>query len=141
LLAPLGGTLADRLGRRFPATLGQAIVAVGLVPLAVWPSASPGAVLGCLAVAGVGGGLTGAAQQAAAVEAVAVDKAGVASGIFSTSRYIGGIGGAVVLAGLLNGREGVGGFGALFAVTAAAGLLAAVAGLWLPGRRPLAPEP
>lgn len=138
LLAPLGGTLADRLGRRFPATLGQAIVAAGLVPLAVWPSASPGIVLTCLAVAGVGGGLTGAAQQAAAVEAVAADKAGVAAGIFSTSRYIGGIAGSVVLAGLLNGREGVGGFGALFAVTAAAGLLAAVAGLWLPGRRAVA---
>ena len=140
LLAPLGGTLADRLGRRFPATLGQAIVAVGLVPLAVWPSTSPGVVLACLAVAGVGGGLTGAAQQAAAVEAVSADKAGVASGIFSTSRYIGGIGGTVVLAGLLNGRVGIDGFGTLFAVTAGAGLLAAVAGLWLPGRihsRPL----
>ena len=140
LLAPLGGTLADRLGRRFPATLGQAIAAAGLLPLAVWPSSSPGIVLTCLAVTGVGGGLTGAAQQAAAVEAVTADKAGVASGIFSTSRYIGGIGGAVVLAGLLNGRQGAGGFGALFAVTAVAALLAAVAGLWLPGRRPVALE-
>ena len=140
LLAPLGGTLADRLGRRFPATLGQAIAAVGLVPLAIWPSSSPGVVLTCLAVTGVGGGLTGAAQQAAAVEAVTADKAGVASGIFSTSRYIGGIGGAVVLAGLLNGRQGAGGFGALFAVTAVAALLAALAGLWLPGRRPVPRE-
>ncbi len=136
LLAPLGGTLADRLGRRLPATLGQAIVAVGLVPLALWPATSPGVVLTCLAVAGVGGGLTGAAQQAAAVEAVSADKAGVASGIFSTSRYIGGIGGSVVLAGLLNGRLGADGFGALFAVTAVAGLLAAAAGLGLPGRQP-----
>ncbi len=139
VLAPLGGALADRLGRRLPATLGQAIVAVGLVPLALWPSSSPGVVLVCLAVAGVGGGLTGAAQQAAAVEAVSADKAGVASGIFSTSRYIGGIGGAVVLAGLLNGHVGADGFGALFAVTAAAGLVAAAAGLGLPGRRPAGP--
>jgi DHA2 family methylenomycin A resistance protein-like MFS transporter len=137
LLAPLGGTLADRLGRRFPATLGQTIVAASLVPLAIWPSSSPGVVLACLAVAGVGGGLTGAAQQASAVEAVSAEQAGVASGIFSTSRYIGGIAGSVVLAGLLNGRSGSGGFSALFAVTAAAGLLAAVAGLGLSGRRQL----
>ena len=134
LLAPLGGRLADRLGRRFPATLGQAIVMGALVPLAVWPSAPPWTVLTCLAAAGVGGGLAGAAQQAAAVEAVDADKAGVASGIFSTSRYVGGIAGAVVLAGLLDGRQGAGGFAALFAVTAAAGLVAALSGLWLPGR-------
>ena len=60
-------TLADRLGRRFPATVGQAIVVVGLVPLAAWPAAPPWVVLVLLAVAGVGGGLAGAAQQAAAV--------------------------------------------------------------------------
>ena len=138
LLATLGGTLADRLGRRFPATLGQAIVVAGLVPLAAWPGAPPWLIISCLAVAGVGGGLTGAAQQAAAVESVAPDRAGVASGIFSTSRYLGGIAGAVVLAGLLDGRHGTGGFTALFAVTAAAALAATVAGACLPGPPPVA---
>lgn len=134
LLAPLGGTLADRLGRRFPATLGQLIVAASLVPLALWPSMSPGAVIACLAVCGIGGGLTGAAQQTAAVESVPPAQAGVASGIFSTSRYVGGIAGAVALAALLDGHTGVDGFAALFALTAAAGLASAVAGAFLPGR-------
>lgn len=134
LLAPLGGALADRFGRRLPATLGQGIVAAALVPLAAWPTAPPAAVLACLAVAGVGGGLTGAAQQAAAVEAVTAERAGVASGIFSTSCYVGGIAGAVVLAALLDGERGAHGFGALFTVTAAAALLATAVGSLLPGR-------
>ncbi len=136
LLSPLGGTLADRLGRRFPATVGQAIVVVGLVPLAAWPAAPPWVVLVLLAVAGVGGGLAGAAQQAAAVESVPPQQAGVASGIFSTSRYVGGIAGAVALAGLLDGRQGTGGFSALFAVTAVAALAATVAGACLPAHVP-----
>ena len=134
LLAPLGGTLADRRGRRFPATLGQAIVTAAMIPLAAWPSAPPAVLLVLLAVMGVGAALTGAPQQAAAVEAVPADKAGVASGIFSTSRYVGGIAGAVVLAALLEGRHGSGGFGALFAVTAVAGLASLVAGALLPRR-------
>lgn len=134
LLSPLGGTLADRIGRWFPATVGQAIVTAALVPLAAWPDAPPGVVIALLAVAGVGGGLTGAPQQAAAVEAVPSDKAGVASGIFSTSRYVGGIAGAVCLAALLDGKHGSGGFSALFAVTVAASVAGTVAGFSLPRR-------
>jgi hypothetical protein len=58
----------------------------------------------------------------------------VASGAYSTSRYLGRITGTSLLAGpLAPATHGVGGFGLLFAVLVAAGLVAALLALALPG--------
>ena len=65
-------------------------VAVGFVPL--WP------VILALVVMGAGLGISGAPVQAAAVESVAAGKAGSASGVFSTSRYLGSVIGSTALA-------------------------------------------
>lgn len=106
-LSPLGGRLADRLGRRWPTAVGMACLSLGLLPLAWlgW-TIDVGWLLGSLFVTGVGVGLSSAGLQTSALEAVSVQDAGVASGVFSTSRYLGSIVGSSLLAGLLGAQRG-----------------------------------
>ena len=143
LVAPLGGRLGDRLGHRIPAVAGHALATAGLVPLALGADAHAGALLGCLAVAGVGFALSMAPLQTSAVEAVEPAQAGVASGLFSTSRYLGSIVGSMALAALLVSTDaGVTGFGAVAVLVVVSALLAAAASAGLDGRRRIAgPEP
>jgi len=117
LCSPLGGRLADRIGRRWPTVIGLALLTLGVLPLA-------------LAGSGIGIGLSSAGMQTAAIESVGPREAGVASGVFSTSRYFGSITGSSILAGLLGGAGG-GGFTAVFIMVAGAALLSAVVALAL----------
>ena len=143
VVAPIGGRLADRLGRRAPAVLGHGLATAGLVPLALGADRSTVALLLCLAVAGVGFGLAMATLQTSAVEAVGPAQAGVAAGLFSTSRYLGSIVGSVVLAALLTtSGHGVSGFGSVALLVILAGFLSMLAVLGLRGRVPSGgPEP
>jgi EmrB/QacA subfamily drug resistance transporter len=141
LFSPIGGRLAERLGHRAPGVLGLTILTASLVPLAVAPATiSRLALVALLVSAGVGLGLSSAPLQAAALESVEVAAAGVASGIFSTSRYLGSITGTALLAGPLTPAvSGFGGFGALFWTLVAAAAGSAALALALPGRtRPAA---
>jgi MFS family permease len=98
ICSPIGGRLSDRWGRRWPTVGGLVLLTLGLLFLGLAGSEPVLPVLvGGLGVAGVGLGLSSAGMQSAAVEAVAKKEAGVASGIFSTSRYLGSIVGASVL--------------------------------------------
>jgi EmrB/QacA subfamily drug resistance transporter len=134
VVTPAGGRICDRLGPAAPATAGLAVQGLSLVPLALWPSTLPvGSVVACLVAAGAGLGLASSALQVAAVSAVDVGAAGVASGVFSTSRYAGSIVGTALLAGPL--APSAVGFGALFAVLACAAGGAALAATGLGGRR------
>ncbi len=128
-----GGHLADRLGRRVPTVVGHAMLALGIAPLAFDPALPPLTLVACLALAGAGLGLGSAGLQTSAVEAVAADQAGVASGLFSTCRYIGSFAGSIVLARLLSGSEGLDGFTELFAVALAGSVLAIAASFALSG--------
>jgi predicted MFS family arabinose efflux permease len=140
--SPIGGRLADRLGRRPPSTAGCAILAAGLLPLAVMPDLGPYLLLPCLCLMGAGVGLSTAGLQASAVEALDPEQAGVAAGIYSTSRYIGSFIGSIVLARLLDEGEGLSGFPAVFLMAFAAACLSILATLALPGRSaPVAAEP
>jgi EmrB/QacA subfamily drug resistance transporter len=133
VFSPLGGRLADRLGRRRPTVAGLALLALGLLPLAI-SGAEVGTrtLLGGLGLVGVGLGLASAGLQTAAIESVGPRESGAASGIFSTSRYLGSIVGSSVL-GVLFGPMGRGaaGVGSLFLMTFAAALLSALASLGL----------
>jgi EmrB/QacA subfamily drug resistance transporter len=135
-VTPLGGRLTDRLGSRVPAVTGLSLQAASMLPLALAPGDLGGAALAVAMVgAGVGVGLSSSALQVAALSSVDVSSAGVASGVFSTSRYVGSIIGTALLAGpLAPAAAGTGGFGLLFAVLALAAAAAAVAALALPGR-------
>ena len=137
LCSPFGGRAAERLGARTPGVVGLALLTVSLVPLTVAPATiSRPALVATLISAGIGLGLSSAPLQAAALESIEVSAAGVASGIFSTSRYLGSITGTALLAGpLAPAASGFGGFGVLFATLVAAAGASALLSLALPGRR------
>lgn len=135
VFAPIGGRAADRYGARWPTLAGALLLAVGLVPLAVTAAQLPFELLiATLSVAGLGLALTFPAMRLAAVEAVPERHASLASGVFSTSRYFGGMLAAVALAIGATGVARPDDLRALFGVFAAAALAAAVPSLALPGR-------
>lgn len=134
VFSPLGGQLADRHGRRLPAVIGCSLLTIGLVPLAVQPGLATFALCVCLVASGAGVGLSIAGLQASAIEAVDLDQAGVAAGIFSTCRYIGSFAGSIALARLLDGAHGLTGFRAVFAMTLVGAAVSVVATLALPSR-------
>ena len=124
VLSPAGGRLADRAGRRWPSVAGHTLYAAGALLIA----AAPAALVPGLLISGVGLGLLAGGLRAAAVETVEPERAGVASGIFSTSRYEGGIVGALLVSLLLDdGRDPA----ALFIACAVAASLAAALSLLL----------
>jgi DHA2 family methylenomycin A resistance protein-like MFS transporter len=136
--APLGGRLADRFGRRLPTFGGLAISVPPLFVLAVSGGDLAVALFAtCLAVAGFGFGLGWSGLQTAVVESVPVRQAGMASGLFSTSRYFGSIVGSSVLAGVVGSGQGDWRFVVVFSMCCAAALLSALASFGL-HVRPLA---
>jgi EmrB/QacA subfamily drug resistance transporter len=131
-LAPIGGRLADRFGRRWPTVGGMALLALGLLPLALGGAESVGLLLGGLALAGAGLGLGSAGLQISAVEAAARSESGMAAGVFSTSRYLGSIIGSSLMARML--APSGGGFAAVFALACAAAFAALFSALALANR-------
>lgn len=135
LLAPVGGRLADRWGRRRPVVVGLAIAAAGLLPLA-FSGGNPSLplLLASLGLTGIGMGLSGAGMQTAAIESVPPERTGVAAGVFSTSRYLGSITGASLLPVLLGTTAGVYRFDSIFVLVALSALLSALFALGLASR-------
>ena len=135
VMSPIGGRISDRVGRRFAAVTGLAVLTAALVPLALAGAtiAAP-LLIGSLALAGAGLGLSNAPVQTASVEALDARDAGVAAGIFSTGRYLGGIAAASLVAVLASATADR--YGLLFAVEAVAALLSTICATALPGRAP-----
>jgi EmrB/QacA subfamily drug resistance transporter len=133
--SPVGGWLSDRWGRRWPVALGLGILTVALLPPAIQGGdVSLPLLLLSLAIAGIGLGLSSAGMQAAALESAPVALAGVASGVYSTSRYLGSITGTSLMA-LLLAVGGIGqNFGAVFLLAAVAAGASLLIGLLLPDR-------
>ncbi|CAN5456133.1 MFS transporter [soil metagenome] len=105
IVAPIAGRLSDRIGPRPLMTAGLGLVAISLL----WQSflttdsgygfLAPGFVL-----MGIGIALVMSPMSAAAMNAVDQSKAGVASGILSMSRMVGGTLGIAVLGAFIGGR-------------------------------------
>ncbi len=87
-----------------------------------------------LGVAGIGLGLSQAGLQTAVFESVARHQSGSASGIFSTSRYIGSIAGASALPVLYGVGDEIAGFMRVLSMVAITALAATIASLWIQHR-------
>jgi MFS family permease len=90
VVAPLSGTLADRVGSRWLSPLGLAIAGAGLLVLSgLTQNSSTGYLILGLIVTGIGQGLFQAPNTRAIMGAAPPDEQGVASGTLSTGRVIG----------------------------------------------------
>jgi EmrB/QacA subfamily drug resistance transporter len=101
-IGPLAGRLADRVGPRKLMTFGLLAVAGALF----WQSrltatSGYGDLVGGFVLMGVGMGFVMSPMSTAAMNAVEATKAGVASGILSMSRMVGGTFGVAVLGALM----------------------------------------
>ena len=130
--SPVGGRLADQVGRRPPVVAGLVLLTVSLLPLALTGGGlSLPPMLVALGVAGAGLGLSSAGLQTVALETVEVHEAGMASGLYSTSRYVGSIVGSAAMAGLLAAGSD---FTFTFLMVVLAALLSVAASVFLPAR-------
>jgi len=104
-IAPRAGALTDKIGSRWLVGFGMTLLAVMLFYYSqLGASESFWAILPGLLIGGIGMGLTMTPVTAAAMSAVAVDKAGVGSAVLNSSRQVGGslgiaVMGAIVAAG------------------------------------------
>jgi EmrB/QacA subfamily drug resistance transporter len=104
LAGPIAGRLTDRVGPKPLMTLGLLIVAGSLF----WqghltPDTSYGFLVGAFVLMGLGMGLVMSPMSTAAMNAVEQTKAGVASGILSMSRMVGGTFGVAAMGALVTG--------------------------------------
>jgi EmrB/QacA subfamily drug resistance transporter len=102
VMGPLSGRLSDRIGPRIPMTAGLVAVAGSLFWQGHLAVDTPyGRLAGAFVLMGVGMGLVMSPMSTAAMNAVDQTKAGVASGILSMSRMVGGTFGVAVLGALV----------------------------------------
>jgi EmrB/QacA subfamily drug resistance transporter len=144
VVAPLAGRLVDRVGERPLIVVGLVLQAIGMawIGLIVAPDLAYSRLILPLVVAGAGVTMAMPAAQSAVLGAVARAEVGKASGIFNMFRFLGSVSGvaiAVAVFALASGGTSPerfsGGFAVVLGVSATLSLLAAVAGLWAPGRR------
>ena len=90
IMAPISGTLADRIGSRWLSPLGLAIACIGLFFLSqINAQSSIGDIIWRLVFTGVGQGLFQAPNTRAMMGAAPRSEQGVASGLLATGRVIG----------------------------------------------------
>jgi EmrB/QacA subfamily drug resistance transporter len=90
VVAPVSGSLADRIGSRWLAASGLALACLGLLFLARLAAESTlGEIIGCLVLTGVGQGMFQTPNARALMNAVPPGEQGEASGLLATGRVVG----------------------------------------------------
>jgi EmrB/QacA subfamily drug resistance transporter len=144
VFAPISGGLVNRLGERPLVVLGLLLQTAGMawIALIAVPNLAYGNLIAPLVVAGAGVSLAMPAAQNAVLSAVTPGEIGKASGAFNMARFLGGVFGVAVQVSAFAETGSFGspqtfsaGFIAAIGVAAALSLLAAAAGILLPGRR------
>jgi EmrB/QacA subfamily drug resistance transporter len=106
VVAPIAGRLTDRIGPRPLIVAGLAIVAVSLfLQSLIDVSSTYGDLLFPFVLMGIGIALTMSPMSTAAMNAVAEPKAGLASGLLSMSRMVGGTFGVAALGAVFIARS------------------------------------
>jgi EmrB/QacA subfamily drug resistance transporter len=105
VIAPLSGRLSDRIGPRWPIVVGMALIAGSLYLFSTIEIGTTFAgLLPSFILLGAGIGLTMSPMSTAAMNSVVTAKAGVASGILSMFRMIGGTFGVALLGALFQNQ-------------------------------------
>jgi MFS family permease len=102
LVSPVAGRLADRFGARTVAVAGSLVALAGVVGLALADLTAAVQIAAPLGLLGIGLGLTTPAAQSASISAAPGEQAGMAAGIGSTMRYLGGLAGVAVMSLVLD---------------------------------------
>ena len=114
IVAPLAGTISDRIGVRLPATLGMAILVAGAFLLSHLGPHSPTAhIITALAIAGLGTGIFISPNTSGLMGSAPRSRQGIAAGVLATARNIGmvfgvGLSGAIFSTVLTNIQETAG---------------------------------
>ena len=109
-LAPVAGRLTDRVGGRGLLVAGLATYAVGVLGMAVLPTASStgGTLTLPLVVVGIGQGMTFSPATTEAMRDIPPAQNGAASGVLNTARQVGAALGAAVVGAVLQNRMAAG---------------------------------
>jgi MFS family permease len=143
VVAPLAGRLINRIGERPLVVAGLLVQSAGLAWIALIAATELAYVnlVAPLILAGAGISMAMPAAQNAVLGSVAASEIGKASGTFNMLRFLGGVFGIAVLVAVFAGAGSMSsprtfnaGFAAAISVSALLSLLAALAGLGLPGR-------
>jgi len=141
IVAPVAGRLVDRHGARAYVIVGLAAQAIGMTWLALIadPSVAYVRLIPGMVLAGAGLSMAMPAAQAAVLETISPRDMGAAAGTNSTVRQVGAVFGIAVAVAVFSSAGGYesasafsDGFSGAIAVSAALGLLGAVAGTALP---------
>jgi EmrB/QacA subfamily drug resistance transporter len=133
MLTPFSARLTEKAGARALVTTGLVLMAAGLSALALSPARTPVWALASLMVpVGLAGPLVMPPVTAVLLNSVPSHRAGVASGVFNTSRQVGGALSIAVFGALLAQPAGfLHGLRTSLLIAAAVALAAAAAGLLL----------
>ena len=143
-VAPIAGSLLNRLGERPLIVTGLSLQAIGMawIGLIADPSMPYGELVPAFVIAGAGVSMALPAAQTAVMGAVAPAEAGKASGTFNTMRQLGGVFGMVAVFAGAGGYASpaifADGFGPAIGVSAGLAVIGAATGLALPRRRAVA---
>jgi EmrB/QacA subfamily drug resistance transporter len=106
VLTPFSARISERFGRRTVIATGLGLMTAGLAAVGLLPATAPLWLLSALMVlVGLGGPTVSPPATAVLLDTVPHDQAGVASGVFNTSRQVGGALGVAVFGGLLTNAE------------------------------------
>ncbi|MFF4835449.1 MFS transporter [Streptomyces sp. NPDC001315] len=106
-LTPFSSRIAERTGPRVPVITGLVLIAAGSIALAVLPASAPVWASSLLLIpVGLGGPLVMPPTTAVLLEHVPADQTGTASGVFNTSRQIGGALAVAVFGAMVSGTAG-----------------------------------
>ncbi|GAA1581697.1 DHA2 family efflux MFS transporter permease subunit [Kribbella karoonensis] len=135
VIGPIAGRLVDRVGERPLVVVGMALQAAGMF----WVSRGTGhywELVVPLMVTGSGISLAMPAAQSAAMSALPRESVGIASGVYSMNRQLGGAAGVAVLGSVFTAAGGYAGHGFTRALAGCGvlSLLAALSGLAIAAR-------
>jgi predicted MFS family arabinose efflux permease len=135
LSSVVGGRLAERIGARTQTLAGSLAALAGLWWFADFESVQvPFDVMPGMLLIGAGVGMTSPPAQAASMSTVGREQSGMAGGVVSTMRYIGGVAGTTALGVLLRDSSSAASHQRPLIVYAGALIAAAALSMTLPGR-------